>query len=154
MTDDQSILQEIGLLLWSIFPEEASKIVFEGQLYPGQDQIGPSWYDADGKRLGPNDYGPLMEINDQMRSLARQLQMTPPFDAEPFTHMRYVLNTEGKMDVRFAYIPEWDAWPNLYMQGVSQVSEDDAKKRPRFYETWKECRARFEREPYPLPSIA
>jgi hypothetical protein len=62
--------------------------------------------------------------------------------------MRLEVDDAGQMKVDFAYIPEWDSWPGLFMKGVSEVPEEEAKQRPRFYETWKECRERFAKEPY------
>lgn len=149
----KEILNEIGSLLWSIFPEEAHHIVLEGQFYRGHNQCGPVWYDSQDNRLGPSDYGPIADLVTQLRDLVLQLQKKQPFDQEPFTHISYTLTNDRKMDAQFAYIPEWDSWRNLFMKGVSQVPEEEAKLRSGFYETWKECRVRFEREPYTLPKM-
>jgi len=37
--------------------------------------------------------------------------------------MRLELDEVGKMKVDFAYIPEWDSWPGLFMRGVSELTE-------------------------------
>jgi hypothetical protein len=67
--------------------------------------------------------------------------------------MRYTLDDKGKMDVKFAYIPEWDSWPSLYMSGVSQVPAGKLDDHNIPDDIWAERRARFEKEPYPLPSV-
>lgn len=154
MTDDQKIIQDIGKILWGIFPEGADKIVFEGMFYPDSHQCGPKWYDKDGTRLGPQIFDDRLEAaNDEMAELVIRLQSVPPFAKSPFTQMRYEVTNEMKIQVRFAYIPEWDSWPSLYMKGVSDVPEEEAEKRKRFYEEWQKCRARREKEPYNIEAV-
>jgi hypothetical protein len=67
--------------------------------------------------------------------------------------MRFEMDEQGKTQVDFAYIPEWDRWPGLFMRGVTDLSEEEARN-PALsgtwgidLELWKEHRARWEREP-------
>lgn len=74
----------------------------------------------------------------------------PPFDREPFTHMRRELTDKGKMNINFAYIPEWDSWTGLFMRGVSELSEEETRNLALSntwgidVEHWKKCCARRE----------
>lgn len=146
---NESLVDKLGKLLWQVLPHEAKLIQFRGQFYEEHFQCGFEWFNEKSVRLGPVKYDDrLMAARSDAANLVISLQRTPPFANEPFTHMRFAMDDEGKTQVEFAYIPEWDSWPGLFMSGVSEVPEDEAKKRSRFYETWKECRARFAREPY------
>ncbi len=150
MRTDSDILQEMGKLLWSIFRTDANRAVFMCRSFPestgGETTI--QFFSSEGALRKSDGEATPFDIWDRMRDLTRDLQLTPPFDRQPFTHMRLELTDQTKMNVEFAYIPEWDSWPGLFMRGVSDVPEDEAKQRPRFYKAWKECRARREREPY------
>jgi hypothetical protein len=154
MNTDQEIIREIGKNLWSIFPNTASKIVFVGMFYSSSYQCGPEWFDITGKRIGPKWEDDIGTVNKKLSDLALTLQRTPPFANTPFTHMRFEMDEQGKTQVDFAYIPEWDSWPGLFMRGVSELSEQEAHD-PSISGTWgvdvphwQECRARREREPY------
>ena len=126
MTTDSEIIRKIGGLLWSIFPQEASHIEFVGRYYPSRYQGGPNWYSNDGQRLGPKAYTPdLLKLTKEISELIIDLQKTPPFQKTPFTHIKYVLNNDGKADLKFRYIPEWDSWTGLFMRGISDVAEDE-----------------------------
>jgi hypothetical protein len=130
-------------------------MVFEGQFLPSSDQCGPSWFDDAGKRLGPIGFdGYPRNVEDELRALALELQRTPPFDRQPFTHMRLEVDDTGQMKVDFAYIPEWDSWPGLFMKGVSELTE--AEISPPYplgiygidVEELNKRKARFAKEPY------
>ena len=152
---DQAIIREMGKVLWSIFPTDGARIEFKAQLYDRSNQCGPEWFDGNGKRLGPQSFDDYPdEANDELRSLALELQRTPPFDRQPFTHMLYELTSDGKVNLEFACIPEWDSWPGLFMKGVSELTEAEARD-PAIsntwgidYEHWEKCRARRQLEPY------
>ncbi len=155
MTRPQEIQHAMGKLLWSIFPKEGSTIVFNGQFYAEHNQCGPTWFDFEGNRLGPKNFDDYPQAaNDELRALAFELQRTPPFDRQPFTHMRLELNEKGQMKLDFAYIPEWDSWPGLFMRGVSELSEEEVS--PPYplgiygidIDELRERKARFAKEPY------
>ena len=126
MTRDTEITREIGAILWSIFPPEAARIEFVGWYYStGYGyQGGPTWFDSDGNRLGPKAYTPdLLKLCHDIAALFIELQQTPPFENAPFSHVKYVLGTDGKMDLTFKYIPEWVTWTGLFLRGVSDLTE-------------------------------
>ena len=147
---DQEIYREIGKLLWSIFPSDASSAHFIGTVYDDNSQVGPEWFDVNGNRLGPKDFNNYpYDICNLVTGLIRELQTVPPFDKEPFTHFKYMLTDKGKMNVEFAYIPEWDSWPSVFMKGLSQFSKEEAMEfGSRRYEAWKQAAERFKKEPY------
>jgi hypothetical protein len=149
--EELSLLSGIGNAVWEVFIPQADLAVFQICLFDSAVGVGAlSFYkkqelirDSTDEPLYPDGY-----INTTLRPLALTLQRTPPFSNTPFTHMRFEMDEQGKTQVDFAYIPEWDSWPGLFMRGVSEVPEEEASKRPRFYKAWHECRARREREPY------
>lgn len=156
MNRDQEIIREIGKLLWSIFREDADRSVFLFQRFPNVWGGGTSvQYFSKGLSLKKIEGQETpSEIWNKMSDLACELQRTPPFANSPFTHMRFEMDEQGKTQVDFAYIPEWDSWPGLFMRGVSELSEQEARD-PSISSTWgvdlahwQECRARREREPY------
>lgn len=154
MKDDNDILQSIGKKIWSVFPKNLSRIVFFSDSYPGNSGQGWETYSLSGERVPNGAVDFPKEILLQIGELVRDLQHTPPFDRQLFTHMRLELTDQGKMNVNFAYIPEWDSWPGVFMRGVSELTEEEARN-PALSGTWgvdcehwAECRARREREPY------
>ncbi|OSI25097.1 hypothetical protein BV912_01605 [Neisseria dumasiana] len=49
------------------------------------------------------------------------------FKSNPWTHCHISLSVSGKFNIRFAYISEDDSWPNLFMRGISDLTEDEAE---------------------------
>lgn len=155
ITQSQKITDEIGKTLWSIFPPDVKTVVFSASFDSEGYGSTLDWLDETGKRIGPMGAGATPR--DPMRAIERlclELQRTPPFDREPFTHMRVELTDKGKMNLDFAHIPEWDSWTGIFMRGVSELSEEEVRN-PRLSHTWgvtvehwQKCRARREQEPY------
>lgn len=156
MTQETSI-GSLGKAIWSIFIEEADYAVFRIKLFEGLSGEGTISFFRKGSLIKDSLAAPLVPdgyINSILRPIAYELQRTPPFDRQPFTHMRYELTSDGKVNVDFAYIPEWDSWPGLFMQGVSELTEAEARD-PAIsntwgidYEHWEKCRARRQQKPY------
>lgn len=155
ISQSQKITEEIGKILWSIFPPDVNAVVFSARFYAGGHGSTLDWLDEAGKRIGP--MGAKATPFDPMRAIERlglDLQRTPPFDHEPFTHMRVELTDKGKMNVTFAHIPDWDSWRGLFMRGVSELSEEEARNPALSHtwgvtvEHWQKSRARREQEPY------
>ncbi|WP_406736131.1 hypothetical protein [Thioclava sp. GXIMD4215] len=154
-SQSSKVTEEIGKLLWKVFPPEAKAIVFWARFGSGGHGSRLDWLDDAGNRIGP--MGSKATPFDAMRAietLALNLRRTPPFDRDPFTHMRVELTEKGKMNINFAHIPEWDSWMGLFMRGVSELSEEEARN-PELSNTWgidlehwQKCRARREQEPY------
>ncbi|MCY7296226.1 hypothetical protein HJG39_12400 [Alteromonas sp. a30] len=46
---------------------------------------------------------------------------------ENWTHFKASLTEKGKFKIEFAYIPEDDSWPGVYMKRVSDLTEEEAK---------------------------
>ncbi len=58
----------------------------------------------------------------------RKLQKMEPFASrEPFTHYRITLTKEMKFAIDFAYIPEEQSWPDVYMKPVGALTAEEAK---------------------------
>ncbi|MEM9853793.1 MAG: hypothetical protein AAF841_04990, partial [Pseudomonadota bacterium] len=50
-------------------------------------------------------------------------------EAEPFTHFEFVVTSQGKLSGKYAYIDREDSWPGLFMKGLSELTEAEAKAR-------------------------
>lgn len=149
MSKDQELIRDIGAHLWGLLPEDAARIEFSGRYYPSGHQGGPVWYDAEGNRAGPKAYTPdLMEIVEEISSIIRELRATPPFAKDPFTHIKYLMDSDAKIDVKLAHIPEWDSWPGLFMRGVSDLSEDEISAVFIPKKDWLACCEKRKSEPY------
>lgn len=123
----QIIYQKIGKLLWSIMPTETQKIVFLARIYDNVTQAGTRWFDQDGTEH--NFYqgwdNPIQEIDDEIVGLLENLQKLPLFQTTPWTQCQVTLQENGKFNIEFAYIPEEDSWPGLYMRGISSLTKEE-----------------------------
>ncbi|KPN71514.1 immunity protein YezG family protein [Neisseria sp. 83E34] len=128
-TDDQIIYQQIGKLLWSITPFDALEVIYIGMFYDDMKQAGAHWINKDnGEESFYSGFdNPIEQIEDNINTLLEQLQKCTIFKNEPWTHCHISLSDSGKLNMRFAYIPEDDSWPNLFMKGISDLTEDEAE---------------------------
>lgn len=121
---DQEIYQKIGELLWSIMPEDATVIYFTGDIYPEHFSGGAKWLLKNGKietfPFGERAY----EIENKICILIYELRSLDVFK-EKWTNYKVTLTEEGKFNIEFAYIPEEDHWPGLYMKAVSDLKEEE-----------------------------
>lgn len=121
---DQEIYQEVGQLLWSIMPNEATVIYFTGDIYPEHYSGGAKWLLSNGEvstfPFGNRAY----EIESKICDLMHDLQAMDIFN-EKWTNYKITLTDEGKFNIEFAYIPEDDHWPNLYMRRVSDLKQEE-----------------------------
>lgn len=155
--NSSKVLESLGKALWSVFLPEADQVIFRIKMFDGLSGERTISFFRSGKLIPNSLENPQISsayLHDTLAPISKQLQHTPPFDRQPFTHMRFELTDQAKMNVDFAYIPEWDSWPGLFMRGVSELSEEEAKN-PALsgtwgidYDIWKERRAQREREPY------
>ncbi|MDW6092427.1 DUF600 family protein [Vibrio rhizosphaerae] len=140
MADDQKIYTEIGKALWSIMPDTVSEIYFYGDIFPNSKgcttefrlkQDGSiSWF-----RFGENPE----DVELFILSRAERLQKNEPYKREPWTHFKATLTEAGKFKMDFAYIPEDDSWPGLFMKRVSELSLEEAEEKYIPEEEWKKC---------------
>lgn len=138
----QEIYQEIGRLIWSIFPENALEAYFYCQVYSGSRDYKYNWLDHDGN-LSRYDFeqhptSVLQLISAQLK----ELQQHSIFDQERWTHCKVTLSNEGKLHIKFAYIEEEDSWSGLYMRGISSLTKEEAETYSVPEDIWKECQAR------------
>lgn len=128
-TDDQVIYQKIGELLWSIMPSDALEIVYVGMFYDDIKQAGAYWVNKDKSEesfyIGFDN--PIEQIEDNINILLEELQKCEVFKNEPWSHCRICLSCLGKFNIQFGYIPKEDSWLNLFMKGISDLTEDEAK---------------------------
>lgn len=122
---DQEIYQKIGELLWSIMPEDSIEIYFTGDIYPEHYSGGAKWLLRNGKIdtfsfENHNAY----EIENKISLLMKELRSLDLFP-EKWTHYKLTLAEDGKFNAEFAYIPEEDHWPTLYMRRVSDLNKEE-----------------------------
>lgn len=128
-TDDQVIYQKIGKLLWSIMPTDALKVIYTGMFYDDIKQAGAYWISQNNheESFYSGFDNPIEQIENNINILLEQLQKCEIFENSPWTHCHISLSDSGKFNIRFAYISEDDSWPNLFMRGISDLTEDEAE---------------------------
>ena len=134
--NEQEIYQKIGELLWSIMPNEAIEIYFIGDIYPEHYSGGAEWRlkngNIDSFPFGERAY----EIEENICWLIKELRSLELF-IEKWTNYKITLTEEGKFNIEFAYIPEEDHWPTLYMRRVSDLKEEELDQYYIPIEEWK-----------------
>ncbi|MDV8157999.1 immunity protein YezG family protein [Acinetobacter bereziniae] len=143
---DQEIYRKIGELLWSIMPQEADIIYFIGKIYPEHQEWITRFMLKNGG-LSTFDFGKEpSNIEMQISELVNGLKELDLFK-EKWTHYKISLTDNGKFNIDFAYILEEDNWPNLFMKGIGELTEEEWEKDysqiPR--ELWEE-RVKFKNE--------
>lgn len=135
--ESQKTIDKIGQLLWKIMPDEAVEISFPGKVFENSGEGGAHWINRNGSighfPLGQRPY----DVEDEIKRLARKLRQLPPFQKEPWTHFKATLTEDGKFNIQFAYIPEEDSWPGLFLRRVSDLTEDEANEYYIPVEDWK-----------------
>lgn len=122
--NEQEIYQKIGELLWSIMPEEAQEIYFTGDIYPEHYSGGADWLLKNGEIETYEFEEKTYEFEFKVYDLVHKLQTLDIFK-DKWTNYKITLTEEGKFNIEFAYIPEEDHWPNLFMRGVSDLEESE-----------------------------
>uniref|UniRef100_UPI00260D6B63 immunity protein YezG family protein n=1 Tax=Clostridium sp. TaxID=1506 RepID=UPI00260D6B63 len=72
------------------------------------------------------------------RDLMKKLQKCEIYANEPWTQFEVILSNEGKFKINFAYIPEKDSWPRVYMKRISDFSEKEWQETSIPKELWEE----------------
>ena len=124
---DQELYQKIGELLWSIMPENALEIYYIGCIYPDYSAGGAEWLTIENKivsfEMGQRAY----DIESQIDELIIELRSLDIFK-EKWTHFKIKLTDNGGFNTEFGYIPREDSWVNLYMRGISDLTEEEWEK--------------------------
>ncbi|WP_158010247.1 immunity protein YezG family protein [Salinivibrio sp. ML198] len=140
--DPQEIYQEIGSLIWSVFPEDALEAYFYCQVFDTFREYCYSWINSNGSEASPDfDDSQINEVTYLIGKQLKFLQQHPIFSQERWTHCKVTVTTEGKLNIDFAYIEESDTWTGLYMRGISSLTEEEADRYSVPEELWEERRA-------------
>lgn len=122
----EEIYNKIAQTIWTFFPEESSCINYYAQLFNGN-----SGYTIDfivNEEVKWFGFGETPEIAADILDLLENIRNLPPFKGkEQWTHCHISLSDSGKFNIRFAYISEDNSWPNLFMRGISDLTEDEAE---------------------------
>lgn len=135
---EQEIYQKIGELLWSIMAEEATIIFCTGTIYSDSNSYSFRWLTQDGKRKSFDFDKMPGEVGGQIILLMETLRSLDMF-TEKWTHFKISLTEEGKINFEFAYIPEEDRWPGLYMRRVSDLKLEELDEYNIPLEEWEKC---------------
>lgn len=119
---------EIGRLLWSIFPEDSAKIICEGHLFDSYRESTIYWFDMEGTENSFEFKMTPQDVVDSILDVLISLQSHEHFKKEAFTHFKITLANNGKIKIDFAYISRQDSWPGLYMRGVSELALEEARQ--------------------------
>ena len=122
----EEVYTKIAEKMWTFFPKEASCINYYAQLFNENsgytidfivdDEV--KWF---GCRESTEDAADILVLLENIKSL-------PPFvGKEQWTHCHISLLNSGKLNIKFAYIFEDDSWPNLFMKGISDLTEEEAE---------------------------
>lgn len=100
-------------------PFESEELILKGQLYVEHQefQLISKTRDEVISLSIPTD------VLLSSRDLMKKLQKCEIYTNEPWTQFEVILSNEGKFKINFAYIPEKDSWPRVYMKGISDFSE-------------------------------
>ncbi len=143
-TEDQIIYQRIGGLLWSIMPDDASEIYSHGQIYDYSNEICVDFRIKSSNEMAWFPFGEEPdEVIEEIMALAEDLRKLPPYESEPWTHFKVTITDAAKFQMQFAYIPEEDSWPGLYMRRVSELSEDELDEYAIPREDWEKAVKQF-----------
>lgn len=118
--------EEIGKLMWSIFPEDGIEAYFYAQVYQSSSQRKFYWLDSNGNNAWYDFNNSPDEITYHIIEKLEQLQKHKLFEKEKWTHCKVTLSDQGEFNIKFAYIPWEDSWPGLFMQGVSELTQEEA----------------------------
>jgi len=124
--EPNEIYEKIGQLIWSIFPEDGLEAYFYAQIYNDSSERRFYWLDSNGDRAWHDFDNSPDEITYQILEQLKQLQKHKLFEKEPWSHCKVTLSDKGEFNIKFAYIPWEDSWPGLYMQGISELTEEEA----------------------------
>lgn len=134
--NEQEIYQKIGELLWSIMAEDAKIIFCTGMIYPDTKSYSFEWTNKDNNFIWFDIDGIPHEIGEKILSLMEILRSLDMF-TEKWTHFKISLTEEGKINFEFAYIPEEDHWPGLYMRRVGDLTLEELDEHNIPLEEWK-----------------
>ncbi|ENM5933169.1 DUF600 family protein [Vibrio mimicus] len=138
----QDIYQEIGGLIWSIFPKSGVEAYFYCQVFSTFSDYKFNWLDDKGSKQW---FGYEETPDDVFYLISKELELLQKhqiFAQERWTHCKVTLTDEGKFHIKFAYIEEEDSWSGLYMKGISSLTKEEAETYSVPEDVWKECQAR------------
>jgi hypothetical protein len=109
-------------------PEVAQEVYFDYCFYGSHMQGGISeWLCHDGsigfftEAFPRPPYEAEREIMDKLQELC----LTEFYARFNWNHVRVSLSEKGRINFKFAHVPEEDYWPNLFMKGASDLSDEE-----------------------------
>ncbi|NOH82115.1 DUF600 family protein [Vibrio sp. RE86] len=135
----KEIYQELGRLIWSIFPEDGLEAYFYCQVFSSDSDYKFNWLDREGNESKydfeqhPTDVLYLISVQ------LRELQQHSVFERERWTHCKVTLTDDGQINLKFAYIDKNDSWSGLYMRGISSLAKDELETFSVPNDVWEEC---------------
>ena len=127
----------IAKTIWKIMPLDASKYIFECELQPDAQNYRMYWIDQNGEEKN-YPLGGFPEEKREILNFYSNLKETMAKFGSDWTQSRFTLDKNGKFDVKFAYVPDEDSWPMLYLRGVSDLEENEINEYGIPREIWEE----------------
>ena len=129
------IYRDLKNVIWSAKPRGVNNVLLGGFCY--KDSIEILFFEDDEDKtwvLLPSTV--LPKIND----LIKELQEYDLSIGRHWTHLELLITDDGVFDREFLYIPEEDHWDGygLYMQGISDLTEEEWKNTDIPKELWEE----------------
>ena len=106
--------ENIAKTIWKIMPVDASKYIFECELQPDDQNYRMYWIDQNGEEKN-YPLGGFSEEKREILNFYSKLKETMAKFGSDWTQSRFTLDENGKFDVKFAYVPDEDSWPMLYL---------------------------------------
>lgn len=134
----KTYLESIGDILWSIFPENATKINYYAQIYDEHSSFTIDFIVNDEvKYFGfgetPRNAINILDILESYKSSYDYKKLD-----EKWTHCCISLDKNRNLDIICLDIDNSDCWPGLYMKGISDLTEDELKGTGIPKELWEE----------------
>lgn len=136
MKEHEPYFQEIGKILWSIFPEDALSIKCSGCFYQDFHSSFFYWYLEDNSEHVFDWNKWPEELGDKIVTILKTLSGIQPYAQQPFNHFDVSIDNFGKFKFESNFVPRGDCVPRLLMKGLSDLTEEEAKANYYSIEKW------------------
>lgn len=120
--------ETIGDILWSIFPENATRLNYYAQIYAEHSSFTLDFIVNNGVRhfgFGetPRDAINILDILESHKNSCDYKESD-----KQWTHCCISLSKDRILEISCLNIEDSDSWPGLYMRGISDLNEDEIKE--------------------------
>ena len=134
----ENIYKNIAETIWSMMPTEAEKYVVQCEFIDSSARRSMFWVTHDGIRMDYNFDNYPEEKESEILHYLQELRKLMTSLGSEWNQCEFVLNENGKFNIKFAYIPEEDSWGSLYLRGISDLTLEEAEEHNIPREIWDE----------------